>query len=251
MRILFILLCLSNYAWSQSDTIIHLKQRISYYENGNMKKLETVRTDSCRLYAENFDDYVYSNNCKDGLIKEWYSNGKLKLEGEYKLKENSWAGNECYDSYPIGIWYEYDTLGNIEKMTRYHNNQVFVKKAKKDSVIEVQQDSLWIKIKEYLSPNCYIIKRKKENQHLFFAFPMIDERVNVWRIYDYKRDLLMKDDMSYEHLPHLFSFRATDAGTNQCNSFDFARLKNGRYYVYYYGFIGNLCHELEIILEDL
>tara|TARA_B100000767_G_C19297730_1_gene342222 strand:- start:142 stop:339 length:198 start_codon:yes stop_codon:yes gene_type:complete len=55
-----------------------------------------------------------------GPVKEWYPNGQLKMEGQYKiiLKE---LYNQFNDTLEEGVWIYYNEDGTVQKKETYVN----------------------------------------------------------------------------------------------------------------------------------
>ena len=232
-----------------------------------MRRLETIRADSCWVYDPTFGDTIVGE-CKDGIYKEWYSNGKIKIRGQYECLFMGTAKNvkidsltekidtleiNQYNSVLAGTWFEYDSLGHLSKMIDYNTQglkKIFNISLPKDTILDIRTDSVWIKIKDYLSFNKYVIRRLNNKKHLFLEFPVLGDWGNVWTIFDYRLNFITQNTISYKEA--LYFFVSTDHPTKNgnYNYFDFSKLPSGRYYLYYYNRITG-SYELEIVLEDL
>ena len=156
ITLLLLLLTCSLNLYSQSDTTILLKKKITYYENGMMKKSENFRYDSTLVSEYYGKPYYYSDTCRDGLYKEWFPNGKIKVEGQYEYLEyidtnQAVDPNPPYLSYDTiilgfgcfktGIWYEYDSIGKLIKTSRFWGDEkVFMHGPFKDTLISIEKD---------------------------------------------------------------------------------------------------------------
>jgi hypothetical protein len=252
---------------AQSDSIIQLNRKIIFYENGTPKQLITYNKDSCD-YFDDFGLIEFNENCRDGVYKEWYSNGQLLLSGQYTYElgldtiiipnPNTGLLDTLYHSdfysNKTGIWDKYDSLGNKIVTERYIKDRLIVEQTPyHDTSFTITSDSVWIKLQDYSEFSSYLINRDKVNKVLILQFPSHATH-NYWKICDKKVDLLT-DDYPIGHIFNwdkaIADLTADDSCWKKCrNYYDFSKLQEGRYFIYYWSFIG-VFHEIEIILNDV
>ncbi|MDR9417168.1 MAG: hypothetical protein RI564_12855 [Gracilimonas sp.] len=91
--------------------IISDTMRSFFDENGNLERY-TIFSDTANIHyygnGQKRTIFPYKNNKGlDGVIREWYPNGQLKLDGKYE------------DGEQVGTWIKYDSLGNVEERIEY------------------------------------------------------------------------------------------------------------------------------------
>ncbi|MDX2302107.1 MAG: hypothetical protein NW226_04870 [Microscillaceae bacterium] len=249
LRLIVLIILIFNFSNVTSQSNITTRQVVSYYKNGNIRKIENFLTDSCQVFSVDFQDYILVDTCRYGYFKEYYPNGILKILGQYDCDQGKADQTEesCFES---SIWYEYDSLGKVNKMTGYdHGVIVFVRYPVKQDVIIVKEDSIWVKLHLYDKINSYLIKRYENNRRLILEFPVMSDH-NYWSVYDKQLDIL-DTGVAYSK-KFLNSFKDDDTPENQ-RYLDVSNLENGRYYVYYKYKPGSQYYhyELEIILKDI
>lgn len=249
IRLTFLTVLLFNFSEiaAQSDTTHNLKQVISYHENGNIKIIENFLSDSCRLFSSTFQDYIQVDTCRDGYFKEYYPKGILKTLGQYDCEfiNPSFREDDCFKS---GIWYEFDSLGEVSVITRYDvGKPIFYKYPLKRDTLTIKEDSIWVKLDAYHTTNSYLIRRGNYHHGLFLEFPVISSH-NYRLVFSKQFNLLIEDIDDYSNF--LFRFKEDDLPTKNQRYLDASQLKNGKYYVYYKSLGLTNIYEIEIILED-
>lgn len=97
-----------------------------YYDNGQLHSSAYVPDSIARLnilYHKNGQKqrkHTYVMGALTGPVKEWYPNGQLKMEGQYKiiLKE---LYNQFNDTLEEGVWIYYNEDGTVQKKETYVN----------------------------------------------------------------------------------------------------------------------------------
>ncbi|MCF8370010.1 MAG: hypothetical protein K9H64_00205 [Bacteroidales bacterium] len=268
LLIAILLALLSTVVYSQSDTTILLKKRLSYYPNGQLKTLETFRKDSTLIKEYGVED-CYIDTCRDGLYQEWYENGKLKTVGQYvyldfidTISVMNVETGEMIDVEQIineseksGIWNHFDSTGVFIKTVLFKGGrEFFIKGANKDTTIIVETDSFRLKLDYHFKTNSYLIQRKKNNKSLIVEFPIHNSMVNNYvSIYPYYSDLFSFDkgllhDFQFQKNA-LYTFMFSDAGP-YITYFDLAQLDSGKYYIYYRS-QHKPYYVIEIIIQDI
>lgn len=263
--ITIVLLFLTSVANAQHDSLILLKRRISFYSDGKPKELITYNSDSCRYIDFYGDCQETEDHCYDGLYQKWHKNGQLKIHGQYEYKLHHDTIPNCSEetgemeleiisylrSNKTGLWMEYDSNGNRLDTKRYIKDKLIaIQYPRKDTLINVNEDSTWIKIVDYSKYTAYNFNYRK-NCKLTLQFPTYTSH-NYWLITKDKIDLIFGDFSTYNVFnwdKGLVILIADDTCGDNCrNYYEFSNLQNGRYYVYYWSFKG-IFYEIEIVLN--
>lgn len=233
-----------------------LNQKISYYQNGNIYKIESFfLKDSCHLRDENGFEII-SDTCHYGIFKEYYPNGILKILGQYDC--NIWNAkikqkNEFYgiepDCFKTGTWHEFDSLGRLELTNFYSKGSIlFYEYPLKRDTIDAKKDSVILKIKHLSIQNSYVVRRFKTNKYLLFDTNNL-YHAYFWLIYDGKINIQPNHNNNDYH-NYSLSYQGKRAAPKSGKYIDFSKLKNGKYYVYL-TFYWNIRYGIEVILEDM
>ncbi|GAB4141556.1 MAG: hypothetical protein Fur0041_16770 [Bacteroidia bacterium] len=114
----------------------------------------------------------FKNDLRYGLLKSYYQNGVIKTQGWYINDERE------------GDWYEYTERGNVENHYYYVNDalhgyqEYFDKKARKAEEAFYEEGSLWVRTR-YDSTGREIYKYKSENGSGVYAFTHPNNKVWV------------------------------------------------------------------------
>lgn len=76
----------------------------------------------CRIIGGPCVECVGSIMYKDGLWKYYYSNGKLKMEGEYS--DGIYETGLSYNGQRNGVWKVYDKNGGLSNELMYKNEEI-------------------------------------------------------------------------------------------------------------------------------
>ncbi|TAH28400.1 MAG: hypothetical protein EAZ06_10155 [Cytophagales bacterium] len=250
---------------AQQLKIRQLQQIIDYYPNGNIKTIKNLVLGKCCMFIEEFGDYMILDTCYYGLFKEYYPNGIIKISGQYdcrfwdkdyKLQDKTNKINLQNDCFKTGVWQEFDSLGKQIKTSLYdaEGYLVFHKYPSKKDTLEVRDDSVMLKLKNYDIKNSYLIRRYKNNKKLFIKFPMPSDH-NYVIVFQKPMATLFGSKVKgpediYKYLKGIKGIKSDDLPKNNTDFMNFSDLKSGIYYVQYYSNIMNI-YELEIILEDV
>lgn len=233
-RLFFLIILIFIFLNTKAQTNINTNQVITYFKNGKIQKINNFRIDSCRLYDKELMDYVIVDTCQYGYFKEYYTNGVLKILGQYDCNLERLDTHEA-DCFKSGIWFKYDSLGKIKEITGYGQGGLllFKRYPLKQKILFPKEDSIWIRLERYDMTNSYLIKRNKNNRHIFLKFYMLSDH-SYWRVFDKHLNLLDFELEDRQNL--LFFFKSDDIPTSKRPNQDYldvAKLKSGRYYVYY------------------
>jgi antitoxin component YwqK of YwqJK toxin-antitoxin module len=206
------------------------------------------------------------DSCETGISREYYKNGNLKAKGEIAIcsfvdKEYEVTYDSIYyDSVifktnfcgQIGLWFDYDSLGNEISKSRYSNNNlIYQKRIYTDTAIYIDREKCFFRLSNNSLINSYTFCCSSKNDFLEIMFNS-HRHSNYWQIYDHpidftKDSLCMSNSFENWEKP-LIRLNSNDTGNNE-NHFDFNKLPRGKYYVYYYG-LGNLRYEVVIETRD-
>lgn len=274
INIIILIFLLTYPVLSQEIKKRELQQVIDYYPNGKIKAIKNLVLGKCSMFVEEFGDYIILDTCYYGLFKEYYPNGVLKILGQYdckfwdknyKLQDTKSSFNLQNDSFKVGIWQEFDSLGKQTKISFYDDKGylVFDKYPLKKDTLEARESYVMLKLDKYETKNSYLIKRHKNNKHLFLKFLQYSDH-NYWSLYQKPTSILIDKEIRYKGeqgngLRFIKGIKSDDIGGNNNKEFmDISDLNSGIYYLQYkyspmmlYNYAGLYFYEIEIILEDL
>lgn len=225
----------------------YFKYTSDFYKNGN-------------IVNSYFSD---KDSCETGISREFYKNGNLKTSGEIAVcsfvdKEYEVTYDSIYyDSVifktnfcgQIGLWFDYDSLGNEICKSRFHENDLIYQKGKyTDTTIYVDREKLFFRVLDTVIPNSYVFYCSRKNYELKIAFNIIGHYA-YWQIYDHPIDLTLESLCMSTHFEKwetpLLKFGSSDTDGNP-NYYDFSKLPRGKYYIYY---CGSKNYRYEVVIE--